>query len=105
MSIRLRRTMLMKFHPDHAIFDRRTDAVRVPAIVNNRLVVCAVAHEAIRKVLDFGDGPEEYLVETYRRFQRAFHILAIYKYRSNLVRHDGVLFIDAGDFPTLSVPI
>jgi hypothetical protein len=96
--------MSIKFHPHHAVFDPRTDAIRIPATVNNRLVVCAIAHEAIRKVLRFSDGPEAYLIETYRRFQRAFHTLAIYKYRANLMQPDGVLSITASDFPSLDAP-
>lgn len=96
--------MSIKFHPHAAIFDDRTNAVRVPAIVDNKLLICAVARDAITKVLRIDDGPADYLIDTYRRFQRAFHMLAIYKYRTNKLQPDGVLFISADDFLTPDPP-
>jgi hypothetical protein len=101
---RRRRPMPIKFYSHHAIFDHRTDSVRVPAVVDNKLVVCAVAHEAIKKVLRSGDGPAAYLLDTYRRFQRAFHTLVIYKYRAKKTQPDGTVFIDAEDFAALDSP-
>jgi len=96
--------MSIKFHPQRAIFDRSSDAVRIPAIVNNKLVILAIAHDAIKKVLLVGDGPADYLVDTYRRFRHAFHTLAIHKYSANLVQADGSVVIDANDFAALDAP-
>jgi hypothetical protein len=96
--------MSFRFHSDRAIFDHRTDSVRVPAIVDNKLVVCAIAHGAIVKVLRSGDGPAEYLLDTYRRFARAFHTLVIHKYRTQRMQADSVVVIDADDFPALDSP-
>jgi hypothetical protein len=97
-------SLTIKFHSQRAIFDRSSDAVRIPAIVNNKLIILAIAHDAIKKVLLVGDGPADYLVDTYRRFRHAFHILAIHKYSANLVQADGTVVIEARDFAALDAP-
>jgi Protein of unknown function (DUF1488) len=94
----------IKFHSNHAIFDDTTDTVRIPAVDGNRLVVCAIEHAAIRKAPWAGDGPGAYLVETYRRFRYAFHLIAAVKYRLRLVETNGEIRVTADDFPELDPP-
>jgi hypothetical protein len=96
--------MSMKFHSNRAIFDERTDTVRIPAVDGNKLVVCAVAHGAIRKVLWTGDGPGTYLLEIYRRFRHVFHLIAACKYRLKRLEPNGEVLVEADDFPELDPP-
>jgi hypothetical protein len=89
--------MSVRFHPSSAIYDGSTDTVRVPVVDDNKLVIVAIAREAIMRSLWSGDGPPDCLIEVYHRHKRALHALALHKYMSRQVESDGSVLIEPGD--------
>jgi len=87
----------VRFHPSSAIYDGSTDTVRVPVVDDNKLVIVAIAREAIMRTLWSGDGPPDALVEVYHRHKRALHALALHKYLSRQVESDGSVLIEPSD--------
>jgi hypothetical protein len=94
----------IQFLADRATYDGPTNTVRIPALDNNKLVVCAIAGSAILDRLWVGDGSPTLLVEIYRRHKKAFHLLARHKYRLNRTEPDGTVLIALGDVPVLGTP-
>jgi len=98
--------MSVHFHTDSAIYDGATDTVRVPIVEGNKLIVFAIAREAIMHSLWTGDGPADCLIEAYHRHRRALHALALHKYMSRQFEADGSVLIaphDLGRMNSLSV--
>jgi Protein of unknown function (DUF1488) len=89
--------MPVRFHPSSAIYDGSTDTVRVPVVDDNKLVVVAIAREAIMRTLWSGDGSPDCLVNVYHRHKRALHALALHKYLSHQVEPDGSVLIESND--------
>lgn len=89
--------MAVRFHTSRAIYDGPTDTVRVPVIDGNKLVVFAIAREAIMSSLWSGDGPPDCLIEVYHRHRRALHALALHKYLTRQFEADGSVLIAPHD--------
>jgi hypothetical protein len=89
--------MPVRFHTHSAIYDGSTDTVRVPVVDGNKLIVFAIAREAIMGSLWAGDGPPDCLIEVYHRHQRALHALALHKYLSGQFERDGSVLIASHD--------
>jgi hypothetical protein len=89
--------MSVRFHTDSAIYDGSTDTIRVPIVDGNKLIVFAIAREAIMRSLWSGDGPPDCLIDVYHRHQRALHALALHKYLSRQFEADGSVLIASHD--------
>ena len=89
--------MSVRFHTHSAIYDGSTDTVRIPVVDGNKLIVFAIAREAIMRSLWSGDGPPDCLIEVYHRHQRALHALALHKYLSGQFEQDGSVLIAPQD--------
>jgi hypothetical protein len=96
--------MAVRFHTNSAIYDGATDTVRVPVVDGNKLVVFAIAREAIMRSLWSGDGPPDCLIEVYHRHQRALHALALHKYLSRQFEPDGSVLIAPHDLGRMESP-
>ena len=94
--------MSVRFHTDSAIYDGSTDTVRVPVVDGNKLVIFAIAREAIMGSLWSGDGPPDCLVEVYHRHQRALHALALHKYLSGRFEEDGTVLLAPSDLRSMA---
>jgi hypothetical protein len=89
--------MSVRFHTDSAVYDGPTDTVRVPVVDGNKLIVIAIAREAIMRSLWSGDGPPDCLIEVYQRHRRSLHALALHKYLSGQLERDGSVLIAPHD--------
>ncbi len=102
-ATRLRETLMsVRFHTASAIYDGSTDTVRVPVVDGNKLIVFAIAREAIMRSLWIGDGPPDCLVEVYHRHRRALHALALHKYLSGQFEEDGSVLIAPCDLRSMT---
>jgi Protein of unknown function (DUF1488) len=95
--------MTVRFHTNSAIYDRSSDTVRIPVVDGNKLVVFAIAREAIMRSLWSGDGPPDCLIEVYHRHRRALHALALHKYLSRQFEADGSVLIAPHDLGCLDL--
>jgi hypothetical protein len=96
--------MSIRFLANHATYDDSTATVRIPAIDANKLVVCAITHDAIADRLLVDVASPIRVLETYRRHKKAFHLLARLKYRLRHTEPDGGILIALGDVPVLGTP-
>lgn len=96
--------MPIRFLSERAIYDDKSDTVRVPAVDGNKLVVFAIARTAITNTLWSGDLSVVGLIEIYRRHCQAFHTLARHKYRARRTEPDGTVLVVDGDMPVLGGP-
>jgi len=96
--------MSIRFLANHATYDDRTATVRIPAIDANKLIVCAIARDAIADRLLLGVASPIRLIEMYRRHKKAFHLLARRKYLLRRTEPDGGVLIARGDVPVLGTP-
>jgi hypothetical protein len=96
--------VVLRFLSERAIYDDKSDTVRVPAVDGNKLIVFAIARTAIMNTLWNGDVSVTGLIETYRRHREAFHVLARHKYRVRRTEPDGTVLVVDGDMPVLGGP-
>jgi hypothetical protein len=94
----------IRFLSERAIYDEKSDTIRVPAVDGNKLVVFAITRTAIMNTLWNGDVSVVGLIDMYRRHCQAFHTLARHKYRSRRTEPDGTVLVGDGDMPVLGGP-
>jgi hypothetical protein len=86
--------MSILFISHQGMYNSRSNTVRIPAMDNNRLVVCAISCNAITSGLWTDDNSPMRLLEIYHRHKNAFHLLARHKYQIKRVEPDGTILID-----------
>jgi hypothetical protein len=94
--------MTVQFLSNSAIYDGATRTVRVAAVEQNKLIVCAITRDVIVERFLTEPCSAKQVIELYWRHRKSFHLLALFKYRTRRIERDGTVLVTADDVPVLS---